>query len=94
MGRPMPPLWREPVGSCPGTQTGSRRARCSEHKSSTTSYHRIAPGFPPFYAIPKELILLEEAWSVDSGFANFKGGLKRKQIEQHFFTRFRLEPFL
>lgn len=48
----------------------------------------------PLDAIPKELILLEEAWSVDSGFANFKGGLKRKQIEQHLFTRFRLEPFL
>lgn len=94
MGRPMPPLWREPVGSCPGTQTGSRRARCLEHKSSATSYHRIAPGFLPFMRFLKELILLEEAWSVDNGFANFKVGLKRKQIEQHLSTRFRLKPFL
>jgi long-chain acyl-CoA synthetase len=38
----------------------------------------------PRHAIPKQVIVVEEAWTTDNGMANFKGGLNRKAIEAEF----------
>ncbi len=38
----------------------------------------------PRHAIPKQLVVVEEAWTTDNGLVNFKGGLNRKAIEAEF----------
>ena len=45
----------------------------------------------PRHAIPKQLVVVEDAWTTDNGMLNFKGGLNRKAIEAEF-ERLRRAP--
>lgn len=40
----------------------------------------------PSYAIPKAVLVCQENWTPESGLTNFKGGLRRKKIEEYYST--------
>ncbi len=46
----------------------------------------------PRHAVPKQLVIIEEAWTSTNGMANFKGGLNRKRIEAQFNQRLNASP--
>lgn len=51
-----------------------------------TSVSVLLENFPR-HAVPRHVLLVDEQWTSDNGLANFKGGLKRKQIEAQLRDR-------